>query len=78
MSAIEGGSVFLPTHAPRLADYEAELFAFPNAHYNDQVDSTAQALACDHSSYDLNVLADGMEKFTSALLFQPYFGGRIV
>jgi hypothetical protein len=44
-------------------------FAFPNAHYNDQVDSTAQPLACDHSSYDFNVLADGMEKFTSALLF---------
>jgi predicted phage terminase large subunit-like protein len=74
----EGGLVFLPTHAPWLADYEAELFAFPNARYNGQVDSTAQALACDHSGYDFKVIADGMEKFVSGLVFQQYFRGRIV
>ena len=65
----EGGLVFLPTNAPWLADYEAELFAFPNARYNDQVDSTAQALACDHSGYDFKVIADGMERFVSLLAF---------
>ncbi len=42
---IENGFVFLPETAPWLADYLAEFLAFPKGRHDDQVDSTAQALA---------------------------------
>jgi len=38
------GRVLLPRHAPWLADYVAELTGFPGSKYDDQVDSTTQAL----------------------------------
>jgi predicted phage terminase large subunit-like protein len=38
------GNVFLPRHASWLADYVAELTGFPNTKFDDQVDSTTQAL----------------------------------
>ena len=41
----ESGQVFHPYEAPWLADYEAELFVFPNGRHDDQVDSISQALA---------------------------------
>ncbi|WP_375459737.1 phage terminase large subunit [uncultured Enterovirga sp.] len=41
---IEGGRVLVPPDAPWLADYLAELCSFPNAKFDDQVDSTSQAL----------------------------------
>ena len=44
-AAIENGFVLLPTEAPWLADYLAELTVFPAGRYDDQVDSTAQFLA---------------------------------
>ncbi|WP_210035506.1 phage terminase large subunit [Methylobacterium sp. PvR107] len=40
----EAGQVHLPSDAPWLADYIAELMAFPNGRHDDQVDSTSQAL----------------------------------
>lgn len=40
----ENGCVLLPHEAPWLADYVAELTGFPNAKYDDQVDSTTQFL----------------------------------
>jgi predicted phage terminase large subunit-like protein len=40
----ESGRVFLPRSAPWLADYLQELLAFPGSKYDDQVDSTTQAL----------------------------------
>lgn len=40
----EIGNVLLPKEAPWLTDYVYELTAFPSARYDDQVDSTAQAL----------------------------------
>ena len=40
----EAGNVFLPERAPWLADFEAELFAFPGARHDDQCDSVSQAL----------------------------------
>jgi predicted phage terminase large subunit-like protein len=40
----EAGQVYLPERAPWLADFEAELFAFPNGRHDDQVDSVSQAL----------------------------------
>lgn len=42
----ENGNVLLPRSAPWLADYVTELTGFPGTKYDDQVDSTAQAL--DH------------------------------
>jgi len=42
---IENGLVFVPTNAPWLEDYLHELMMFPAARYDDQVDSTSQALA---------------------------------
>ncbi|MDR7135026.1 putative phage terminase large subunit-like protein [Lysobacter niastensis] len=41
---IENGNVLLPSKAHWLPDYVQELTAFPKAKYDDQVDSTAQAL----------------------------------
>ena len=43
--AMEGGFVHLPREAHWLADYLHELVTFPRGRYDDQVDSTAQALA---------------------------------
>jgi predicted phage terminase large subunit-like protein len=44
-ATIENGFVYLPNEAHWLADYLHELSVFPNGRYDDQVDSTAQALA---------------------------------
>ena len=40
----ESGKVLLPSDAPWLEEYELELTSFPGAKYDDQVDSTTQAL----------------------------------
>jgi len=40
----ESGRVLLPRSAPWLAEYVRELTAFPGSKYDDQVDSTTQAL----------------------------------
>jgi len=42
---IEAGRVLLPDRASWLYDYIEELSAFPNGQFDDQVDSTSQALA---------------------------------
>jgi predicted phage terminase large subunit-like protein len=42
---IEGGFVFLPSQAPWLPQYLHELTTFPNSKYDDQADSTSQAIA---------------------------------
>ena len=44
-TTIENGFVYLPEEAHWLADYMAELTMFPAGRHDDQVDSTAQALA---------------------------------
>jgi predicted phage terminase large subunit-like protein len=41
---IENGQLFLPTQAHWLNDYVQELTSFPGSKYDDQVDSTTQAL----------------------------------
>jgi phage terminase large subunit-like protein len=45
-TGFENGFVYLPKDAPWLAEYVNELTTFPGAKYDDQVDSTTQAL--DH------------------------------
>ena len=42
------GLVFLPERAAWLADFEAELFAFPGSRHDDQCDSVSQALSDDN------------------------------
>ena len=44
-ATIENGFVHLPSEASWLADYLHEITTFPNAKYDDQADSTSQALA---------------------------------
>ncbi len=43
-STIENGFVYLPTESDWLAAYEHELMTFPSGKYDDQTDSTSQAL----------------------------------
>ena len=43
-STIENGAVYLPTEADWLPAYLHELTTFPNSKYDDQSDSTSQAL----------------------------------
>jgi hypothetical protein len=43
--------VLLPERAPRLADLEAELFAFPGSRHDDQCDSISQALLDKNNSF---------------------------
>jgi predicted phage terminase large subunit-like protein len=44
-SVIENGQVYLPTSAPWLGEFLAEVTTFPGSKHDDQVDSLAQALA---------------------------------
>jgi predicted phage terminase large subunit-like protein len=74
----ESNLVYLPEQAPWLHDYEAELFGFPHVNFDDQVDSTSQALASNPSDFDLDLLLDGMARLNSGLAFQRLFSGRIV
>jgi predicted phage terminase large subunit-like protein len=52
------GRVFFPSEAPLLADFLNELAAFPASKFDDQIDSTTQALEydtgflCTKSIYD--------------------------
>lgn len=41
---IEAGKLILPQQAPWLADFEAELFSFPDGNHDDQVDALTQYL----------------------------------
>ena len=43
-STIENGFVHIPEHAPWLAEYLHELAVFPRGRFDDQIDSTSQAL----------------------------------
>lgn len=65
----ENGLVLLPRQAPWLAEYIRELTGFPGGKYDDQVDSTAQAL---HYLRNGDVVA----KFMRAYGVRPYYRGR--
>ena len=51
---IENGMVYIPAEAPWLAEYLHELTVFPNGKYDDQVDSTSQALDAIGNPQDKN------------------------
>ena len=69
----ESGLVFLPKQASWLADYLAELLAFPHATFDDQVDSTSQALAVEHVTHDLAAANKGWDQFCTAMAFNRMF-----
>ena len=54
----ESGLVFFPERTPWLADFEAELFAFPGSKYDDQCDSVSQALTEDNCSFPMVISAE--------------------
>ena len=65
---IKAGKVFLPENAPWLFDYIEELSAFPNGEYDDQVDSTTQALEYmrgPRETLDEIVIYDAMQEVGS-------------
>ena len=54
---IENGRLVLPRSAPWLAEYVRELTSFPGGKFDDQVDSTTQALDHLHNNDSLSVWA---------------------
>jgi hypothetical protein len=73
LAKFEAGLIYFPRQAAWLPEYEAELFAFPNVRFDDQVDSTSQALGVDPSGFDLGVAADGMARLAAGLAFRRMF-----
>jgi len=63
------GNVLLPRHAPWLDDYVAEPIRFPNTKYDDQVDSTTQALRFLKEGSDVLAM---WNRFGAALPDLPY------
>lgn len=55
----ETGRVFLPREAPWLSAYLDELLGFPNRRYDDQVDSTSQALDWFQQRFASEFLPEG-------------------
>ena len=56
----ESGRVFLPERASWLADFEAELFAFPGSRHDDQCDSVSQALRDDNCGLPMVISAEAL------------------
>jgi predicted phage terminase large subunit-like protein len=74
----ESGRVLFPTQAPWLADLEAELFAFPRARHDDQVDSIAQALAHEMQGGEWGPDAyKNFGKFVEGLERDRFFGNLV-
>jgi predicted phage terminase large subunit-like protein len=59
----ESGLVFLPERAPWLADFEAELFAFPVGRHDDQCDSVSQALLEDNCAFPMKISPEALALF---------------
>jgi predicted phage terminase large subunit-like protein len=54
------GLVYLPERASWLADFEAELFAFPWSRHDDQCDSVSQALSDSNFESPLKISAEAL------------------
>ncbi len=67
----EAGQVFLPERAPWLADFEAELFAFPGARHDDQCNSVSQALSEENVRFPMSISPEAI-----AHMSQPVPGAR--
>lgn len=68
---IEAGRVYIPHEAPWLAHYLQELAMFPKSRFDDQVDSTSQALGYIGNPAHSDNLATSLELLT---LHQQKFG----
>jgi predicted phage terminase large subunit-like protein len=66
----ENGRVLLPTRAPWLSDYVNELISFPGTRYDDQVDSTTQALDHLRTKKSMYIAPEVLEK---SRIFRPRF-----
>jgi predicted phage terminase large subunit-like protein len=60
----EAGQVFLPERAPWLADFEAELFAFPNGRNDDQCDSVSQALSEENVRFPMRISPEAVARMS--------------
>jgi predicted phage terminase large subunit-like protein len=56
----ESRLVFLPERASWLADFEAELFAFPGGRHDDQCDSVSQALSDRNCESPMKISAEAL------------------
>jgi predicted phage terminase large subunit-like protein len=56
----ESGLVYLPERASWLADFEAELFAFPGGRHDDQCDSVSQALSDRNFESPMKISAEAL------------------
>jgi predicted phage terminase large subunit-like protein len=65
------GQVFLPECAPWLADFEAELFAFPGSRNDDQCDSVSQALSEGNVRFPMSISPEAIARMS-----QPVPGAR--
>jgi hypothetical protein len=65
----ENGRVRLPSRASWLLDYVNELTSFPGSRYDDQVDSTTQALDHLHTKKVIYISPELLEK--SRLIRRP-------
>jgi predicted phage terminase large subunit-like protein len=68
----ENGRVLLPSHASWLADYVNEITGFPGTKFDDQVDSTSQALAYMREYDELEVWTKFGENIGRANFFRRY------
>ena len=68
-SKFESGLVFLPERAPWLADFEAELFAFPGGRHDDQCDSVSQALTDDNCGLPMVI---SPEALAASRIWRPW------
>jgi predicted phage terminase large subunit-like protein len=71
------GQVFFPKQAPWLADFESELFAFPNGRHDDQVDAFVQALTYKRSQYLSRNHLEGLENFANSLWWAQRWSDHI-
>jgi predicted phage terminase large subunit-like protein len=71
----ESGLVFLPERAPWLADFEAELFAFPGSRHNDQCDSVSQALTEDNCGLSMVISAEALAASRTRRPWMPRYDG---
>ena len=59
----ESGRVYLPTQAPWLDEYVREITGFPGSKYDDQVDSTSQALEILTARAQEEAWFDGLRRY---------------
>lgn len=70
-ATIENGFVFLPREAHWLSEYLSELTMFPHAKFDDQVDSTSQALAWKKQRFEWWGLFEYYKRGAEALVRPP-------